>query len=705
MFWHLPLKNKSLSRFILLLLILFVGFEQKAFAEDVDQAMANCLFNSVQTQYSELFSPATQTTQLEVETGRFAFVRLYPSNSYQSGLAIYQGSVFYSFYNDWKYFSEFGYANNLLASGKCTKQDITVTSQANVLTKAKWDNPVINVCWENATSTNEYYRNLVRDAVENTWDKVSGVDFIGWGQCLTNSKGIRIVFKDAPNDNWPHTKGLGKQIDGMPEGMLLNYEFNNWVGGSGCRNQRDFCVKAIAVHEFGHALGFAHEQARQDTPSWCTETQQGGEIDGDMYIGSWDANSIMNYCNPMYNNGGNLSETDILAVQKIYGLPNAPISCNYSISPSQVNVRASGQNGLSVSITTQSNCSWTASSNVNWITLLNATSGNNSGQISYNVADNANTSSRTGTITIADQTFTVTQTGKAISTPKLKVTYPNGGESLTAGNTYTITWDKAGAQTSTVIIYLYKGNNYVWSNSNPVSNTGSTLITFPSSLVVGSDYRVGVQDYSGSSNFDFSDNYFTVSAAIPTTFNATLKKVEYDYNSAVCPAGYKVLVRLVFDAQGVNQSDLMYVEEQPTPGYEQKTTITTSGIVREFCSVPNWKTSLSFHLKEISTNRVSNLITTNVDTTITSIISNNTPLEISISGQLNSITIRETSGTGDSGNYSISGMYQNRTFYVPLGKKVQLYISGQLNDIYVSSSLFENVTIIGSGQLNDMVRI
>lgn len=54
---------------IVFMILLFRA--QIAFSATVDQSMADCLFNSVQTQYSQLFYPATQTVQLEVEPSKF----------------------------------------------------------------------------------------------------------------------------------------------------------------------------------------------------------------------------------------------------------------------------------------------------------------------------------------------------------------------------------------------------------------------------------------------------------------------------------------------------------------------------------------------------------------------------------------------------------------------------------------------------------
>ncbi|WP_233587534.1 M12 family metallopeptidase [Corallococcus sp. CA049B] len=97
--------------------------------------------------------------------------------------------------------------------------------------------------------------------------------------------------------------------------MELNFTFANW--SPSCQFQREFCIRAIAVHEFGHALGFAHEQNRPDRPSTCTEPAQGSY--GNLMIGAWDLQSVMNYCNPDWNGNGELSATDIEGVVQLYG--------------------------------------------------------------------------------------------------------------------------------------------------------------------------------------------------------------------------------------------------------------------------------------------------------------------------------------------------------------------------------------------------
>ena len=82
-------------------------------------------------------------------------------------------------------------------------------------------------------------------------------------------------------------------------------------------------------------------------------------------------------------------------------------SCTYTIAPTSASVPASGGSG-SVSVTTQAGCSWTASSNASWISITAGGSGSGNGSVSYAVAANSG-AARTGTLTVAGQTFTVNQ--------------------------------------------------------------------------------------------------------------------------------------------------------------------------------------------------------------------------------------------------------------------------------------------------------
>lgn len=177
----------------------------------------------------------------------------------------------------------------------------------------------VPVCWENPSELDAAERALVRSAIEATWQAHSRLIFLAWGQCTDQSKGIRIRIEDVAGRG-PHTLGLGSQLDGAPQGMTLNFRFRQWgVSCSQDETTRLACIRSIAVHEFGHAIGFAHEQNRHDRPGECLKEPQGP--DGNVTLTAYDIESVMDYCNPRTNNDGVLSAGDIVSVQRIYGAP------------------------------------------------------------------------------------------------------------------------------------------------------------------------------------------------------------------------------------------------------------------------------------------------------------------------------------------------------------------------------------------------
>jgi hypothetical protein len=71
---------------------------------------------------------------------------------------------------------------------------------------------------------------------------------------------------------------------------------------------------------------------------------------------------------------------------------------------------SSAGGSASVQVTRQTSCLWVAQSNAPWITITPPSGGFGNGSIAYTVAANATGSPRSGTMTIAGQTFTVNQT-------------------------------------------------------------------------------------------------------------------------------------------------------------------------------------------------------------------------------------------------------------------------------------------------------
>jgi uncharacterized protein (TIGR03437 family) len=112
--------------------------------------------------------------------------------------------------------------------------------------------------------------------------------------------------------------------------------------------------------------------------------------------------------------------------------------CTYAITPTSANVAATGGTGT-VAVTAGTGCAWTATSNAAFITITSGASGTGNGMVGYTVAANTLGTARTGTLTIAGQTFTVNQAAAACTyaiTPtsaSIAATGGSGTVAITAG--------------------------------------------------------------------------------------------------------------------------------------------------------------------------------------------------------------------------------------------------------------------------------
>jgi hypothetical protein len=108
-------------------------------------------------------------------------------------------------------------------------------------------------------------------------------------------------------------------------------------------------------------------------------------------------------------NGGPARSGTITVAGQPFTVTQAAFVCTYTIAPPGQVADAIGGNGA-MTLTTPGSCTWTAASTVDWIVLTSAPSGTGSTTITFFISANPG-APRNGTVTVAGQVFTVTQSG------------------------------------------------------------------------------------------------------------------------------------------------------------------------------------------------------------------------------------------------------------------------------------------------------
>jgi hypothetical protein len=138
--------------------------------------------------------------------------------------------------------------------------------------------------------------------------------------------------------------------------------------------------------------------------SWITIT--GGS--------SGSGNGTVSYSVSAYTGTSTHRSGTMTIAGQTFTVTQSGVSCSYSLAPASSSITSSSNTG-SVGVTAPGGCSWTASSNASWITITTGSAGTGNGTVSYSVAANESSITRSGTMTIGGQTFTVTQAGGNIS--------------------------------------------------------------------------------------------------------------------------------------------------------------------------------------------------------------------------------------------------------------------------------------------------
>ena len=145
-----------------------------------------------------------------------------------------------------------------------------------------------------------------------------------------------------------------------------------------------------------------------------------------------------------------------------------------------------------VSVTAPIGCDWTATSNSTWITVTSDSSGSGNGTVGYSVDSNSNASSRTGTMTIAGKTFTLTQEG-------VTCTYSISPESMSFQSDGGEGWIDVTSSVSDCRWTAVDGVNWITITSDS-SGSGSGTVTYEVSPNKSSKSRSATITVAGKSH-------------------------------------------------------------------------------------------------------------------------------------------------------------------------------------------------------------
>jgi hypothetical protein len=132
----------------------------------------------------------------------------------------------------------------------------------------------------------------------------------------------------------------------------------------------------------------------------------------------------------------------------------------------------------STDVTAPAGCSWNSVSNVDWVVLFLSGSGTGNGSVAYSVASYTGIASRTGTLTIAGYTLTISQSGACtftLSRPSI-----DAGPAATTGSLAVTTqpgcaWSSSGGAAWMTLTGSGSGSGTV--NYSLSANTGTVART------------------------------------------------------------------------------------------------------------------------------------------------------------------------------------------------------------------------------------
>lgn len=285
--------------------------------------------------------------------------------------------------------------------------------------------------------------------------------------------------------------------------------------------------------------------------------------------------------------------------------PSSGLNCSYTLAPANASFDNSGGSGA-VAVNTAAGCPWQAARDVSWIAISSGNPGNGNGTVPYTVAKTAGANDfRTGSMTIAGQTFAVTQ-GTSGSGPSAPVFTPQGvvsaaslqpgavapGEVITifGANIGPATLQKPAPTASGQLDTIAGGTRILFDGiAAPMlySVSGQAGAVAPFGLQARSNTQLQVE-YLGTRSSSIA---LTVAAAAPAIFTAnqsgkgqgSILNQDYTVNSAAAPAGMGSVVMIYATGGGAMSSTVLdgSIAQAPFATLSQNVVVRIGGVAAQ----------------------------------------------------------------------------------------------------------------------------
>jgi hypothetical protein len=322
--------------------------------------------------------------------------------------------------------------------------------------------------------------------------------------------GVEIYFSGFVNPGDPLTVLVGANLTGAPD--ITGTSFSNTFGAvSGINSFSAFAVPPLTINSGDFIIGFT-----ATSEGFPISIDTGATLNRRSYI-SFDGNRFVILDDAVPQFPGNIM---------IRALVNQGVgSCGAMIAPTQQAFTSTGGSAI-IAVNDGGTCKWTAATSASWITV-SPLQGEGSESVSLTVAANTSGPARAAAVTIAGQTFLVTQPPGS-TTPSIGTLAANlNGDKLTLTGTAT----DPGADITQTQLTLLDGSGTVVNQFSPVTESfGSTSsVNFTLTFTGLSQFPQAVTaslvliDASGGSSAPVNANFGGADPGGPTVTSTAYK--------------------------------------------------------------------------------------------------------------------------------------------------------------------------------------